>query len=240
MMKVRQPRQSPQIFSKLIEERSSFFLISITSILVVTSLLFGSISIAGKKRKFKKRWKRKRRKKGQIRKKKVDKVSIGVGVIAFNQDNGKIVVGLRKKTHGENTWALPGGWLEKGESFEECGLRELFEETGIKNEEIESFKLLNTAPYLNEIKIYVNPPIETEGKVESKEEAKFNLFYSATAFVLVKLKKGEEHKAEVKEVDKCSEWKWIKSSKVVEEFDSFGLFPSLRHFLSLGIDLKSA
>lgn len=34
-------------------------------------------------------------------------------------------------THGTGTWALPGGHIEFGESFETCATREVFEETGL-------------------------------------------------------------------------------------------------------------
>lgn len=37
----------------------------------------------------------------------------------------------RKGSHGDGEWALPGGHLEMGESFEQCAVREVEEETGI-------------------------------------------------------------------------------------------------------------
>ena len=54
---------------------------------------------------------------------------VGVGV--FVKRNGKILVGKRKGSHGAGTWALPGGHLELGESFETCCKREVREETGL-------------------------------------------------------------------------------------------------------------
>ena len=74
------------------------------------------------------------------KKAKREKVGVGVGVVVTKGRprvaNGtvsdfRILVGLRKGSHGAGQWALPGGWLEKGEEFLDCALRELREETGI-------------------------------------------------------------------------------------------------------------
>ena len=43
---------------------------------------------------------------------------VGVGVIVRRE--GRILLGKRKGSHGENTWAPPGGHLEFMESVEEC------------------------------------------------------------------------------------------------------------------------
>ncbi|MBN9289093.1 MAG: NUDIX domain-containing protein [Gammaproteobacteria bacterium] len=56
---------------------------------------------------------------------------VGIGVLIFN-DEQKILLGKRKNAHGENTWGPPGGHLEWGESFQECAIRETYEETGLK------------------------------------------------------------------------------------------------------------
>ncbi|KAJ5272768.1 hypothetical protein N7478_007893 [Penicillium angulare] len=55
---------------------------------------------------------------------------VGVAVFVTNPE-GKFVLGKRKGSHGAGTWALPGGHLEFGESFETCAARELLEETGL-------------------------------------------------------------------------------------------------------------
>lgn len=60
----------------------------------------------------------------------MDRPKVGVGVAVFQGD--KILLGKRKGAHGGGEWAFPGGHLEFGESVEECAMRELAEETGLK------------------------------------------------------------------------------------------------------------
>lgn len=54
---------------------------------------------------------------------------IGVGVVVVQ--NGKVLLGERKGSHGTGDWSIPGGHLEFGESVAECAKRELIEETGL-------------------------------------------------------------------------------------------------------------
>ncbi len=51
-------------------------------------------------------------------------VSVGVGVLVIRPD-GCMLVGKRKGGVGDGHWALPGGWLEQGETFIECATREV-------------------------------------------------------------------------------------------------------------------
>ena len=55
-----------------------------------------------------------------------------VGVACFIFKEGKFLMGQRKSTHGYNTWSIPGGHLEFGETFEEAAQREVLEETGLE------------------------------------------------------------------------------------------------------------
>ncbi|PIM98789.1 NAD(+) diphosphatase [Handroanthus impetiginosus] len=57
------------------------------------------------------------------------KPEVGVGV--FLLKGKKVLLGRRRTTVGRGTFALPGGHLEFGESFEECAAREVKEETGL-------------------------------------------------------------------------------------------------------------
>lgn len=54
---------------------------------------------------------------------------VGVGVLIVR--DGKVLIGKRKGSHGAGQHALPGGKLEWRETWEDCGRREVFEETSI-------------------------------------------------------------------------------------------------------------
>ncbi|MFI7610040.1 NUDIX hydrolase [Nonomuraea terrae] len=57
---------------------------------------------------------------------------IGVGVV-LTQADGRILLGERIKAGEQPSWCLPGGAVEPGETFEEAAVRELAEETGVRD-----------------------------------------------------------------------------------------------------------
>ena len=60
---------------------------------------------------------------------------ISVDSVVFGYTEGKLKVALvkRKKNPFLGMWAIPGGFMEGNETVEETALRELEEETGIKD-----------------------------------------------------------------------------------------------------------
>jgi 8-oxo-dGTP diphosphatase len=102
-----------------------------------------------------------------------------VAVIVIRE--GMVLLGKRKGTHGEGTWALPGGHLELFEAIEDCAKREVFEETGLSIGNIEHAAFTNDF-FENESKHYVT------------------LFVTAT---------HEAGEAEVREPEKCETWDWF-------------------------------
>ncbi|KAL0430068.1 UNVERIFIED_CONTAM: Nudix hydrolase 1 [Sesamum radiatum] len=66
-----------------------------------------------------------------------------VAVVVFLLNGNKVLLGRRRSSVGRNTFALPGGHLEFGESFEECAAREVKEETGLDIHKIEYLTATN-------------------------------------------------------------------------------------------------
>jgi 8-oxo-dGTP diphosphatase len=109
---------------------------------------------------------------------------VGVGV--FVKKEGKILVGKRKGAHGAGTWALPGGHLDPGESFETCCKREVLEETGLI--------INNVLPV-----VFTNDIFHDEG------------LHYVTLFL-----KGDYHFGEpiVAEPRHCEEWRWVSPDRI--------------------------
>ena len=65
--------------------------------------------------------------------------------------DGNVLLIERKRAPGKGTWALPGGFVNKNETYEQAAIRELFEETSLKLPE----KVLKGS--LKRSKIFDNP-----------------------------------------------------------------------------------
>ncbi len=104
---------------------------------------------------------------------------IGVAVMVIK--SGKVLLGKRKGSHGEGTWALPGGHLAFGETIEGCARREVLEETGLAIEDV------RLGPYTNDF---------------FPEDRKHYI----TLYVVAHCADG---RLEIREPDKCEQWDWF-------------------------------
>ena len=117
---------------------------------------------------------------------KTPKVGVGVMVtktsgVGATKDT-RVLLGLRKNSHGAGEWSFPGGHLDLGESPEACARRELMEETGI------AAKDLNRRGWSNDV-------MPDEG------------LHYVTLFLATKV--AWSVSAELKEPDKFEEWRWF-------------------------------
>lgn len=96
--------------------------------------------------------------------------------------DSKILLGLRRGSHGAGTWAFPGGKLGFGETIEGCAARELLEETGLRA--CDNSKIIGVT----------NDIFGKEG------------LHYVTIFIATPERGGD---ATVCEPDKCEQWAWF-------------------------------
>ncbi|KAJ5105237.1 NUDIX hydrolase [Penicillium alfredii] len=107
---------------------------------------------------------------------------VGIGVFVCNEE-GEFVLGKRQGSMGAGTWAIPGGHLEFGESFENCAVREVLEETGL---EIRELRFLTA----------------TNSVMEKEDKHYVTIFMRA-----VVSEAGAQ--PQIVEPEKCSAWEWV-------------------------------
>ncbi|MDF2578001.1 MAG: MutT/nudix family protein [Chlamydiales bacterium] len=78
---------------------------------------------------------------------------VGIGVLICKDD--LILLGKRRNTLGELSWAPPGGHLEFGEGFAQCAKREVLEEVGLDITDLKLITAINTY-FVQEQKHYVS------------------------------------------------------------------------------------
>ena len=81
--------------------------------------------------------------------------SVTTDIVLLSLRQKKLSVLLVKRLDHEDGWALPGGFLEKGEDLDQCARRELKEETGIQ------------VPYMSHFANYSDPNRDTRHQVIS-------------------------------------------------------------------------
>lgn len=104
---------------------------------------------------------------------------VGVGIFVIKESS--FLLGKRKGGLGDGTWALPGGHLEFGESFEQCAAREVLEETGL------CVSNITCGPYTNDIFLK-------------------NSKHYITIYTIADYQAGEPL---VMEPNKCEAWQWF-------------------------------
>lgn len=109
---------------------------------------------------------------------------IKIGCEIIVVKNNEILLGKRKNCFGAGSWGLPGGHLEYGEKLIDAAKRELEEETGISN------------AHLSLISIVDDPRDDQH--------------YLHISFKL----DGFEGNVELKEPEKCDEWKFFLINKL--------------------------
>ncbi|CAJ1946572.1 unnamed protein product [Cylindrotheca closterium] len=149
-------------------------------------------------------------------------VRVGVGVLVKDaRAPDRVYCGIRKGSHGAGSLALPGGHLEMFESWEECAIREVKEETNLDLGEVSFGHVTNDA-------------MERENK------------HYVTIFMLAKCK-APDQRPKTMEPNKCEGWNSYSWSELEKEHLEGNLFGPLGRLVKdrpskvmefLGLDLS--
>ena len=123
----------------------------------------------------------------------------GIGIFIVNYESGKLLIGKRKDNE---LYALPGGWLERWEEFEECGSREIKEETDL---DIPASNLTH---------------LRTYNCLDIK-----NKYHNVAIYLTTKINNEQAEKVKTMEPEKCEKWFWADMKFIKENLEKF-FFPN--------------
>lgn len=123
----------------------------------------------------------------------------GIGIFLVNYETNKLLIGKRKDN---SLFALPGGWLERWEEFEECGSRELKEETDLSI----------PASDLKHLRTY--------NCLDPK-----NNYHNVAIYLWTKINNMQAQKIKNMEPEKCENWMWVELKFMKENMEKF-FFPN--------------
>lgn len=116
-----------------------------------------------------------------------------IGASVLIEKDGKLLMGKRLNVTGEGDWGFIGGHVDSGENIEQAAIREVFEETGLKLNNLEFLGIINQSHQPSSM-----PPTR---------------HYIQTVFYC----KDFTGEVENKEPQYCSELKWFEKNNLPEE-----------------------
>lgn len=127
---------------------------------------------------------------------------VGAGALILNE-NGLVFATERKEVSG--AWQLPQGGLDHNEEPLQAVYRELFEETGIKEDDLE---LLGShpEPLAYELPAELRKPKTGRGQVQ---------------YWFLFRHKGDENRIDIKSGGEASSWQWMPFSTLVNTVAGF-------------------
>lgn len=105
-------------------------------------------------------------------------------VFGLDKDELKILLIERAQEPFKGTWAIPGGFVDMNETPEEAAVRELHEETGLKDiylEQLYTFGAVNRDPRERVVSVAHYALVNIEGKdIQAASDAKNAAWFSLT------------------------------------------------------------